>query len=186
MNLSHIAIPYAKALFDLSIERNSLDEAYHDMKLVAELCHTNRDFRMMLKSPVVGTEKKTKIIHAVFDNVLSKLSLTFFIIILRKKRESIIPDLAAEFIELYKDHMGILTTHMQTAVALTAEVREKVVSVLKDQTQKEIELVEEVKEEIIGGFILRWKDLQYDASVVNQINRLKKGIASINLYVKGL
>ena len=186
MNVSHIAVPYAKALFDLALERNSLEEAMKDVSLIGNLCRTNRDFKLMLKSPVVGTEKKTKIIRALFEKTLSPLTLTFLFIILRKKRENIIPDMALEFLELYKDYKGILTTYMQTAVPVSEEVRKKVVAVMHQQTQKEIELIEDVNEELVGGFVLRWKDLQYDASILNQINRLKKEVASINLYVKGL
>ena len=186
MNISHIAIPYAKALFDLAVERNSLEETMKDMKIVAGLCRTNRDFKLMLKSPVIKTGKKTKIIRAGFDKVLSELSLTYLMIILRKRRESIIPDLAEEFGELYKDHKGILTTFLQTQVPLKEELRSRLVKILKEQTRKEIELVEELNTEMIGGFILRWKDLQYDASILNQINKLKKSSAAINLYIKGI
>lgn len=56
---------------------------------------------------------------------------------------------------------------------------------MNDQTKGSIELIEEVKEDLIGGFVLQWKDRQYDASILNQINKMKKGMAMINLYKKG-
>ena len=65
------------------------------------------------------------------------------------------------------------------------ELRNKVIKALKEQTGKGIELIEETDERLIGGFILRWKDQQYDASIANQINKLKKEVEGINLYVKG-
>jgi len=185
MNLSHIAVTYAKALFDVALEQNSLEEAISDMSLIHALCQTNRDFKLMIKSPVITTEKKTKIIRAIFDKKLSLLTMTYFIIILRKNREAAIPAIAEDFIELYKDYKGILTTYLKTTSGISEDVRGKIVAILKQQTGKEIELIEETDAEMIGGFILRWKDQQYDASILNQINKLKKEVAAINLYVKG-
>jgi F-type H+-transporting ATPase subunit delta len=185
MNTSLIAIPYAKALFEIALEGNLLEETMNDMKLISQICHQNRDFVLMLKSPVVHTERKTKIIHSLFDNRLSGLSLTYLLIILRKRREMLVPDIAKEFVELYKDFKGILTTYLKTTIPITDEVRKKVIEVLHKQTNKEIDLIENTDAGLIGGFILRWKDQQYDASILNQINRLKKEVESINLYVKG-
>jgi F0F1-type ATP synthase delta subunit len=56
---------------------------------------------------------------------------------------------------------------------------------MSNQTTGSIELIEEVNEELIGGFVLQWKDMQYDTSIQNQINKMKKGMAMINLYKKG-
>jgi F-type H+-transporting ATPase subunit delta len=186
MAVSHIAIPYAKALFELAVERNVLEETLKDIKVIAELCANNKDFRMMLKSPLINTDKKKIIFTRIFGETLSQLTLNYLLIIIRKKRESIIHDIALVFIELYKDYHGILTTVLKTAVPVTDDVRQKILKIMKDQTSMKIELIEEVKEELIGGFILQWKDKMYDASIRHQIKRMHKGVARINLYVKAI
>jgi F-type H+-transporting ATPase subunit delta len=185
MNLAHIAIPYAKAFFEVAQEQHSLEEAMKDMKLVREICATSKELRLLLKSPIITSDRKAKIIRLIFENKVSKLTLSYMLIILRKKREMILPDLAAEFLELYQDYKGILTTYLRTASPVSAEVRAKIIGIMKQQTQKEIEMFEETDPELVGGFILRWKDQQYDASILRQINKLKNEIASINLFVKG-
>jgi F-type H+-transporting ATPase subunit delta len=90
--------------------------------------------------------------------------------------------MALAFVELYKDYKGILTTNVKSAVPLTDEIRKEILAVMSTQAKGNIDLVEEIKEELIGGFILQWKDMQYDASILHQVNRMKKGIANINLY----
>jgi F-type H+-transporting ATPase subunit delta len=185
MNVSHIAIPYAKALFELSVEQNVLEETLQDMKDVAELCKNSREIRLLLKSPLVKTDKKKTIFTRIFGKVLSKLSFTYLLIIIKKKREFIIHDIALVFIELYKDYKGILTTTLKTAVPVTDDIRKSIIGLMKNQTKGEIELIEEVREELIGGFVLQWKDKQYDASIRSQISRIQKGVAKMNLYVKG-
>ncbi len=44
-----------------------------------------------------------------------------------------------------------------------------------------IELTEKVDENVIGGFVINFQDYQYDASIINQLNKLKKGFSE-NLY----
>jgi F-type H+-transporting ATPase subunit delta len=176
INISHIAVPYSKALFDLSHENNALEETYKDIELVSSICLSNRDFRMLLKSPIVHTTKKIKILHSLFETKISKLTLTFLSIITRKKRESFIPDISLAFIELYKNHQGILPTHLKTAGPITESLRKQVIEVMKRFTGKEIELMGEIKQELIGGFILQWDDKQYDTSILNQIKKIKKSV----------
>ena len=185
MSHSHLAVTYAKALFEVALEQDSLEDANSDMKLIQQVCHANRDFKLMIKSPVVASDKKIRIIHSVFSDKLSVLTMNYLVIIIRKNREASIPDIAEDFIELYKDYKGILTTYLKTSTGINEDIRKKIVSLLNRQTRKEIELVEETQAELIGGFILRWGDQQYDASIMNQINKLRKEIAAINLYVKG-
>jgi len=185
MIVSHIAVPYAKAIFDISIEKNLLEETMKDMQVVADLFSSNKDFRMMLKSPVISEGKKKIIFTRIFEKILSKLTFTFLLIIIRKKREAYIGDIAFAFIELYKDYKGILTTTFKTAVPATDEVRKKVMALMKTQSKGTVELIEEVNAELIGGFILQWKDRQYDASISRQLRRLQRGVARVNLYRKG-
>ncbi len=184
-NISNIAVPYAKALFEFALEKSAIENVYKDMQALTSLCKSNRDFVLMLKSPILKTEKKQKILLAVFRDSISEITRGFLKIITTKKRESLLPDMALAFIDLYKDYKGILTTWLKTAVPVTEDVRKAILEMMKNQAKGSIELIEEVKEELIGGFVLQWKDKQYDASILNQINKMKKGMAMINLYRKG-
>jgi F-type H+-transporting ATPase subunit delta len=184
-NISHVAVPYAKALFEFALEKDALENVYKDMKALTSLFKSNRDFLLMMKSPILKTEKKQKILTAVFKDSVSDITRGFLKIITAKKRESLLPDMALAFVDLYKDYKGILPILLKTAGPITEEVRRKVLDIMKNQAKGSIELVEEVKEELIGGFVLQWKDKQYDASILSQINKMKKGMAMINLYKKG-
>ncbi len=186
MNISPIAIPYAKALFDLAIERNELEPVMKDMAVIASVCSTSNDFLLMLRSPIIHPDKKRKIIQEVLKGAISEITFTFLTIIIRKRREKYLPDIAQAFVDLYKEHKGILVTHVRTAVPVTPEIRQQIINVMKNYTGLQIELEEEVRKDMIGGFILNWKGKQYDASVLNQINKLRKDVARINLFVKKL
>lgn len=183
-NISNIAVPYAKALFDFALERDAMESVHKDMQTLASLCKSNRDFLLMLKSPILKTEKKQKILKTIFGDSISEITRGFLKIITTKKRESLLPDMALAFVDLYKEYKEILTAYVKTAVPLTEEIRKKILELMSTQATRTIDLVEEVKEELIGGFVLQWKDMQYDASILNQVNKMKKEMAMINLYKK--
>ncbi len=185
MIISPIASRYAAALFGLVAERNELESVLPDMQRIEELSQTHREFRNMLKSPVISTYKKQAILKDIFEKHVSRVTLIYLLVITRKRREKYIDQIAAGFVELYKEFRGILTTRLRSAAPVSEEIRKEILEMMKERTGKEIELAESVEEELIGGFILQWKDMQLDASILNQVNRLKRGVARVNLYVKG-
>jgi len=158
---------------------------YTSMQQVETVCRESKDLKKVLKSPIINTEKKLKIIEKIFSNHIDQVSLKFLLIITRKNREGIIPEIAEEYVVFYKAFKNILTVILKTTASPGAELKKEIVGMLGEKTGKTIELVEEVQEDLIGGFILRFEDYQYDTSVVRKLNDLKQEVAKINLYVKG-
>ena len=114
------------------------------------------------------------------------MSMRYLDIITRKKRESFIKQIAEEYIFAYKKFKNIFTIYFESATAITAEIRKKVIELLEEQTGGSIELIEDVKKELVGGFVLNYDDYRYDASIAYQLKKLKKESAEINLYVREL
>jgi len=97
MNQSRITIRYAKALFLLSVEQNLLEESYKDMLLLHSICSESKELLLLLKTPIVKTDKKLKIIHQIFDGKIAKHSMMFINIITKKKREFLLESIASSF-----------------------------------------------------------------------------------------
>lgn len=184
MKETKIANRYAKALFDFALEQKVLEQVKKDMDLIVSVCFSNRDFRLMLTSPLIFPAKKEAIITEIFGKHIQEMSLHFLTIITRKRREAFIEGIAKQFIEQYKEYKNITTAELATAQKLDKDLRDKVVAELEGQTKGEIELIEKVKEELIGGFVLSYKDFQYDASIKRQIKKLRKEFDT-NLYIRG-
>jgi F-type H+-transporting ATPase subunit delta len=184
MKESRIAIRYAKALFDLSIEKDSIERVNEDMKLVHEVCKANKDFSLLLANPVVRKDKKDAIIHEIFEKHLQKMSLLFLDIITKSGREDFIELIAEEFTKLYKKYKGIITTTLQTVVEIDDEIRKSLIDLLEKQSDANIELVEKLDKTLIGGFVFKYDNLEYDASIRTRIQKLRRDFEN-NLYVKG-
>jgi F-type H+-transporting ATPase subunit delta len=184
MNQSKITIRYAKALFDLALERNVLEQVKDDMALISLVCLENRELRGMLHNPVINVDKKQKVMFKIFGSHINTLTLSFINIISRKRREYYIDGIASDFVSLYKDYKGIKTAYVTSAVALIDSERMAMLNILKNLTGKEIELIEKLKSDIIGGFVLSMDNYQVDQSITNKIKELKKDFEK-NPYVRG-
>lgn len=183
MNQSRITIRYAKALFLLSVEQNLLEESYKDMLLLHSICSESKELLLLLKTPIVKTDKKLKIIHQVFGGKIAKHSMMFINIITKKKREFLLESIASSFITLYKQKNNIETATVTTATKLNDDLKREVITFIEQQGNKKVELKEIINSKIIGGAIIRMGDKQLDTSVSKEISELRK-IFNKNLYLQ--
>jgi len=170
-----LATRYAKSLIDLSIEKGQLEEVYADMLWLQSVSKSNRDFVVMLKSPVISGDKKIKIVDAVSAGKLSKLTTAFYALLINKTRESNLPEIAGAFITQYKEYKNIHTVKLITASPLSDEVKNSIIAqVKKTGGFDNIELDEKVDKDIIGGFVLQIGDKLIDASISYDLKAIAK------------
>jgi F-type H+-transporting ATPase subunit delta len=185
MNISLVAERYAKALFELALEKGAMEEVYHDSLLISKACEDSRELRLLLKSPIINSGKKLTILQEIFGKDIHTLTLTYLLIMVRKNRESFIPAIANKLVELYQAYRNILTVHFKSPVLPDEETRKQVRSLMEKYTRADIDLKAEIDESLIGGFVLNWQDKQFDASIRREIDDMRIAIAKINLYKKG-
>lgn len=183
MSVARIASRYAKSLLDLAGEQNKLDKVLEDVQSFQEVSK-NRDFYLLLKSPVVNGDKKKDIVKALFEGKYDELTMAFLNILINKGRENYLPDVATEFISQYKRLKQVSTVKVTSAGPLTdatkAAIQKKLVE--SGVTNSNVEMIEQVDPALIGGFILEFDDKIYDASVAHKLEGLKKDFEG-NLYI---
>ena len=84
MTTNKIAFRYAKSWIDLAVERNEVESALADVKVLKNLLRENADFSAFVKSPVISFDKKKKILSTLFEDKLSKLTLLFLQLLVSK------------------------------------------------------------------------------------------------------
>ena len=183
MAQSRATIRYAKALFQLAIEQDTLEQSYNDMVLLDGVCAESKEFSLLLKSPIVKTNKKLKILEEIFVSKINKATMAFINIIAKKKREGLLALVASSFIALYKTHNKIETATVISATPLDEETRVEMINFIKKNGDKNVELTEKIDENIIGGAIIRMGDKQLDASVSREISKLRQ-LFNKNLYLQ--
>ena len=175
MSVNKIASRYAKSLLDLAVEQNKLDTVLEDIKAFAE-ASKNRDLELLLKSPIVKTDKKLNVLKALFDGKVDQLTMSFINIVTKKGREAALPEIAQSFIRKYQAFSKIskivITTAQKMGDAEFARVKAKLAE--SDITEENLEIETKIDESIIGGFVLEIGDKLYDASVSHKLEQLKK------------
>lgn len=167
------AIRYAKAVLSLASDQNTIDVVNGDMKLIANTIAESKDLSEMLNSPVVSPAIKKTALLAVFKT-LNGLTVNTIDVLITNKRIVLLEQVALEYSRLYDEQRGTEVATVTTAVPLTDGLKVKVLAKIKTLTGKDVEVENIIDEDILGGFILRVGDIQYNASVANQLDKLKR------------
>lgn len=173
MNDNKIPVRYARALFDLALEHDSLDKVYGNMLLILNVC-SMKELRQVLDNPVIRPSKKGEILKAMFEADIEPLTVRFLDLVFNQRRENYLISMARDFIDMTRRHRGIRQVTLTTAVPAGEKVRKEITSLTTTATATKVEFVEHTDESIIGGFILRVDDTYIDASVRSRLNRFRK------------
>ncbi len=183
MSVQRIASRYAKSLLDLAQEKGKLERVLEDVQSFQQVAK-NREFLLMLRSPVVKADTKERVFNQLFTGKYDEMTMAFLRILLRKGRESQLAEIANEFIVQYKVVKHISTVKLVTATQLSEEavktIHDKLLA--STSTEKNVELVTEVDAELIGGFVIEFEDKLYDASIAHKLGQMKKNFKD-NLYI---
>ena len=170
-----LATRYAKSLIDLAIEKDQLEKVYADMQWLQAVCKSNRDFVNLLKSPVINSDTKQKIVEAITKGKVSEMTSGFIRLMIRKNREIFLPEVVAAFITQYKVYKNIYTIKLTTATPLGDKLKDAIVNQVKSTTDMQhIELETAVNEDLIGGFVIQAGDKLIDASIAYDLKNIAK------------
>ncbi|MCB9257498.1 MAG: ATP synthase F1 subunit delta [Chitinophagales bacterium] len=180
-----LASRYAKSLMLIARENKVLDAVSKDLHLLKETLDSSKDLRIMFKSPVIPSDKKEKVIHALFAERLSDVTYSFINLLTKKGREKHLVEMVDSFLEQYNKEKNIVTASLTTAVPVGEESLKQVRNLLMQSVDtKAVELSAVVDENIIGGFVLKYGDLLLDNSVERKLQLIKKQIQDTSYIPK--
>ncbi len=182
---SRAAIRYAKAILSLSLDLKKADTINNDMQLIASTIEENNELQLLLNSPVIKSEAKKLTLVAIFDKKVDKTSLDLINLLVENKRLPLLSEVAKQYILLYDEHKGSQIAEVTTAVPLTDSLEEKVLAKIEEIIGKKVSLENVIDPTIIGGFILRVGDKQFDASILGKMNNLRRTFEN-DVYVSNL
>jgi len=181
MDQSKINVRYAKAFFTLAKEKGLTIELRKDAGLIASVCATSSDFILMLESPVVKTSQKIEALKRIFEGKVNALSLNFLLLIAENKRENYLQGIFRNLEGLYRNEEGIKSAVLTSAQPLSEALVLQVQNVLETEFNAKVELSQKVDAKLIGGFVLRVDDKQYDASLSTQLKKIREQLLHTEL-----
>ena len=174
---SRAAIRYAKAMYDIASEENFINEAYKDMSLIKQLYADSLDFRSLLSNSQINYQDKKKAILSLLENN-NTITEKLIDLLIHNKRVPIIGDIAISFIQLYNKHNDIKEATVITASPINDDLKSIILSKINISDSKSISLTNIIDSSIIGGFIIRFDGKEYNASVKQNLNNLKKELTN--------
>ena len=176
MNNPRLAGRYSKSLLDLATEQNQVDAVYADMKWLQDICKSNPDFVMVLKSPVIKPFAKEKIIESITKGRVSTLTTSFIQLLVRKNRELNLPEIVSTYIDQFNSLRNIHKVKITTAQPISDEIKNAIMANVKANATagQTFEIDTHVDSELIGGFLLETSGSLFDASILKDLKDIQK------------
>ncbi|MDN3675371.1 ATP synthase F1 subunit delta [Flavobacterium branchiarum] len=176
MASTRAAIRYAKAILDLANSKSVAEAVNNDMKSIASTIEANDELSTFIQSPTIKVEVKESALLEVFAAV-NGVTKGLFHLLFENKRFEILEAIALEYVKLFDENNGVEVATVTTAIPMDAALEAKVLAKIATFSDKKITIINNVDASIIGGFILRIGDKQYNASVANRLQVLKRELA---------
>ncbi len=177
MSSTRAAIRYAKAILDMANSKSAANEVSQDMTLIATTIKGNLELNTFIQNPTIKVEVKESALLEVFASI-NNVTKGLFHLLLENKRFEILESIAIEYNKLFDEANGVEVAKVTTAIAITPELEAKVLAKIKEFSNKKVTIENIVDASIIGGFILRIGDKQYNASVANRLQVLKRELSN--------
>ncbi len=173
MSGTRAAIRYAKAILEFSETANATEQVNQDMLSIRAALVSSADLAELMVSPVIEGKAKYDILLKVFPNVQEQTK-SLFRLLLENKRFALLEAITIKYNAIFEEKAGVETAYVTTAVALTSELEQKVIATASTFSNKKITINNIIDPFIIGGFVLRIGDQQYNASVATRLQDLKR------------
>jgi len=171
------AIRYAKAILEIAHSKGVASEVSADMTLIATTITGNSELTHFIQNPLIKTDTKKNVVIEVFASV-NPVTQSLFHLLLENKRFEILAAIAVEYNNLFDVMNGVEVAKVTTAFPMDAALEAKVLAKIATFSDKKVTIENTVDASIIGGFILRIGDKQYNASVANRLHVLKRELSN--------
>ncbi|TCN61159.1 ATP synthase F1 subunit delta [Flavobacterium circumlabens] len=177
MASTRAAIRYAKAILDLANSKGVAEVVNNDMKSIASAIENNLELSAFIQNPTAKVEVKESALLEVFADV-NGVTKGLFHLLFENKRFEILEAIAVEYNKVFDQSNGVEIAKVTTAIPMDAALEAKVLAKVATLSDKKITIENIVDPAIIGGFILRIGDQQYNASVANRLQVLKRELSN--------
>ena len=173
---------YGDALFELAMEKGSLDSYFSQCKDILQAILDNEELLKLLSHPKITKEEKVKVIEDVFAGRVDDDITGFFVLIVKKDRQTELLQILEYFIDKVKDYKKIGVAYVTTAVEIGEATKNSIEDKLRATTDYvTFEMNYSVDKSIIGGMIIRIGDRIVDSSIKSKLESMAAGLYDVHL-----
>ncbi len=177
---SKIAAPYARALFDFSVDQNLMHQITADFQNLEVFLTKTPELTKYLSNPLIVSEQKEEILIKTLKSQINKETFKFLLVLVNRGRINLLQAVIASYLNLVYSAASVKMIEVSTAYAFTNLQKNTLIKKLKDLTNaREIRLVITVDSSLIGGFLIKTNSKVLDFTVKNQLENLAKHLDSV-------
>ncbi len=170
----NVSTRYANALLAIAIETNQFEAISADVDNVLDLLTKVKELKVAIYSPVIKLEKKIQIIEALFKDKVNLKTFEFLVFILNKNRATLLTSILKRYCQLRDIKKGVANIKVKVAYDISEEQQNRLKDKLEEITKKQVSLNFLKDKAIIGGFVAKYDDTVFDASIKHSLELLKK------------
>jgi len=177
---SKIAAPYARALFDFSVEKNIMHQITADFQNLDIFLNETSELTEYLNNPVVSEEAKREILTKTLKSQINTETFKFLMVLIERNRINLLSSIINSYLELVYKTASIKMIEVSTASAFTNLQKNTLIQKLKELTKaREIRLGITVDPTLIGGFLIKTDSKVIDFTIKNQLQQLAKHLDTV-------
>jgi F-type H+-transporting ATPase subunit delta len=181
---STIARSYAEALFALGERHEQLEPFGAALDLVAATLESEPRLRLFLETPKVEPAEKKRVLTDALRNQVPPLVLNFLLVVLDKRRQRILPQMAREYRVLLDESLGRLYAEVTVAREPDEKMEREIAAGLSQALGKTVIPHIQVDPSILGGIIVRYGDRVLDGSLKRRLVTLRRRLLDAKLSSK--
>lgn len=173
-----VARRYARALFDLALDRGQVDQLDNELGMVVSMIEENRQLRAIMDDVLITPAAKSGLLEKLFSGKVSPLVMNFLLLVVRKRREAYFPEMYRAYLDLANEARGVVEVEVRSAVALPAETLTTLEGKLVAKLGKRVKFQTQVVPELLGGLVVRVGDELMDGSVKTRLRRMRERLVT--------
>ncbi len=167
---------YAKALYELALESNSVSEINDNFKILLDGINENEDYMKVLTYPKISNSKKKKSIFDVCKS-MNKTFIDFLYVLIDNNRIGNVKDIYNEFKEIIDQNNNVIYAKITSASKLNkAQLSLLANNLSKYFSNKKVIINEVIDETLIGGVKIVADGKLIDLSLTNRLESLMNQI----------
>lgn len=166
---------YAKALFDLAIEKNEVQEVYNNL-LILKKAFQDDKFKKLMESINISKEEKKEILKNILNSLDDSYFLFFHYVLIDNDRFDVYDQIVDAYKELLQEYLKVMDIDVYTKFNLTELEKQKIKSNLDNRFNKNVSICYHIDPSLIGGIKVVSEGLIIDYSLDTQLKEMKKSI----------
>ena len=171
IELTPLARPYAKALFESAIESNSIDEMAVELKTMAVAAKTEGVINT-IENPTLSRKEIVEILVNLFEESVSDTAKKLIEILAENKRLNLLEPIYLIYQGLLEKHKEQKSIEVFVAVEPGDEAKESIEQKLKSTYGKDANIYFSKDPTMMGGLSIKIGDETLDLSIKGKINKL--------------